>query len=96
MLFCSQTFVFFFAALLVYWRTPWKAVRIWLLLAASFYVYAVWNACLALLIGARAVMDYLLALGMNHCTSPRAQAAAGHQSRRQSRRAVLFLAVAGS
>jgi alginate O-acetyltransferase complex protein AlgI len=72
MLFCSQAFLFFFAALLlIYWLLPWKTVRIWLLLAASFYFYAVWNAWLALLIGATAALDYLLALGMDHSTSPR-------------------------
>jgi alginate O-acetyltransferase complex protein AlgI len=72
MLFCSQAFLFFFAALLViYWLLPWKPVRIWLLLAASFYFYAVWNAWLAVLIGATAGMDYVLALGMDRSTSPR-------------------------
>ncbi|MHB1426576.1 MAG: MBOAT family O-acyltransferase [Gemmataceae bacterium] len=72
MLFCSQAFLFFFAALLlIYWLMPWRPVRIWLLLAASFYFYAVWNAWLALLIGATTVMDYLLALGMERGTSPR-------------------------
>lgn len=72
MLFCSQAFLYFFAALLlVYWLLPWKQPRIWLLLAASFYFYAVWNAWLALLIGVTTVMDYLLALGMDRSTSPR-------------------------
>ncbi len=72
MLFCSQAFLYFFAAvLLIYWLMPWRQARIWLLLAASFYFYAVWNAWLALLIGATTVMDYLLALGMERSTSPR-------------------------
>jgi alginate O-acetyltransferase complex protein AlgI len=72
MLFCSQAFLFFFAALLlIYWLTPWRPPRIWLLLVASFYFYAVWNAWLALLIGATAIMDYVLALGMDRSTSPR-------------------------
>jgi len=45
MLFCSQAFLYFFAALLlIYWLLPWRELRIWLLLAASFYFYAVWNA----------------------------------------------------
>jgi alginate O-acetyltransferase complex protein AlgI len=72
MLFCSQAFLYFFAALLlIYWLMPWRQPRLWLLLAASFYFYAVWNAWLALLIGVTTVMDYLLALGMERCTSPR-------------------------
>jgi alginate O-acetyltransferase complex protein AlgI len=72
MLFCSQAFLYFFAALLlIYWLLPWRTARIALLLAASFYFYAVWNAWLALLVGATAVMDYLLALGMERSTSPR-------------------------
>ncbi len=72
MLFCSQAFLFFFTALLlIYWLMPWRTARIGLLLAASFYFYAVWNAWLALLVGATTVMDYLLALGMDHSTSPR-------------------------
>ncbi len=72
MLFCSQAFLYFFAALLlIYWLMPWRQPRIWLLLAASFYFYAVWNAWLAVLIGATTVMDYLLALGMERSASPR-------------------------
>jgi alginate O-acetyltransferase complex protein AlgI len=72
MLFCSQAFLFFFAALLlIYWLMPWRELRVWLLLAASFYFYAVWNAWLALLIGVTTVMDYLLALGMDRSTSQR-------------------------
>jgi alginate O-acetyltransferase complex protein AlgI len=72
MLFCSQAFLYFFAALLLlYWLTPWRQPRIWLLLAASFYFYAVWNAWLALLIGVTTLMDYLVALGMDRSPSPR-------------------------
>jgi alginate O-acetyltransferase complex protein AlgI len=70
MLFCSLEFLFFFSALLlVYWLLPWKQARIWLLLGASFYFYSVWNAWLALLIGVTTVMDYLIALGMDHACS---------------------------
>jgi alginate O-acetyltransferase complex protein AlgI len=72
MLFCSQAFLFFFTALLlIYWLMRWRTARIGLLLAASFYFYAVWNAWLALLVGVTTVMDYLLALGMENSTSPR-------------------------
>ncbi|HEY7156905.1 MAG TPA: MBOAT family O-acyltransferase [Gemmataceae bacterium] len=65
MLFGSLEFLFFFAALLVYWLMPWRQARIWLLLAASFYFYAVWNAWLAVLIGATTILDYAIALGMD-------------------------------
>jgi alginate O-acetyltransferase complex protein AlgI len=72
MLFCSQAFLYFFVALLlIYWLTPWRTPRIWLLLAASFYFYAAWNAWLALLIGVTTVMDYLIALGMDGSVAPR-------------------------
>jgi alginate O-acetyltransferase complex protein AlgI len=72
MLFCSLEFLLFFAALLlVYWLMPWRTARIVLLLAASFYFYAVWNAWLALLIGVTSVLDYLLALSMDRSQSPR-------------------------
>src|SRR6185437_7004586 len=70
MLFCSLEFLFFFAALLlVYWLMPWQQARIWLLLAASFYFYSVWNTWLALLIGVTTVMDYAVALGMDGSAS---------------------------
>jgi alginate O-acetyltransferase complex protein AlgI len=72
MLFCSLEFLFFFAALLlVYWLMPWQQARIWLLLAASFYFYSVWNAWLAVLIGATTIMDYAIALGMDGSASER-------------------------
>jgi alginate O-acetyltransferase complex protein AlgI len=70
MLFCSLHFLFFFSAIfLVYWIMPWREARIWLLLGASFYFYASWNAWLALLIGVTAAMDYVLALGMDRTDS---------------------------
>jgi alginate O-acetyltransferase complex protein AlgI len=65
MLFCSQTFLWFFVILFtLYWLTPWPRVRVWLLLVASFYFYACWNEWLALLIGVSTLFDYLLARGM--------------------------------
>jgi alginate O-acetyltransferase complex protein AlgI len=69
-LFCSLEFLLFFTAILfVYWIIPWQKVRIWLLLGASLYFYASWNAWLALLIGATTAMDYVIALGMDGSTT---------------------------
>jgi alginate O-acetyltransferase complex protein AlgI len=66
MLFCSQQFLlFFFVVFVVYWATPWKRVRVWLLLAASFYFYASWNHWLACLICVTTVADFLIARGMD-------------------------------
>jgi alginate O-acetyltransferase complex protein AlgI len=69
MLFCSRQFLLFFAVLFaLYWMLPWRRVRVWLLLAASFYFYASWNKQLALIICASTLLDYLLALGMERST----------------------------
>jgi alginate O-acetyltransferase complex protein AlgI len=69
MLFCSQQFLLFFLVVFVtYWAIPWQRVRVWLLLAASFYFYASWNHWLACLICVTSVADYLFARGME---SPR-------------------------
>lgn len=71
MLFFSREFLLFFAVVFVlYWALPWQRARVWLLLIASFYFYASWNHWLALLIGASAVMDYFLALGIDSWKSP--------------------------
>jgi alginate O-acetyltransferase complex protein AlgI len=65
MLFCSQQFlVFFLAVFVLYWSLPWPRVRVWLLLAASFYFYASWNRWLAGIICVSTAMDYFVARGM--------------------------------
>jgi alginate O-acetyltransferase complex protein AlgI len=46
-------------------------LRVWLLLAASFYFYASWNAWLALLICATTLTDYCLGLALEALTGPR-------------------------
>jgi alginate O-acetyltransferase complex protein AlgI len=70
MLFCSISFMIFFAVLLcVYWALPWQRARVWLLVAASFYFYATWNKWLAVILCASTFVDYLLALGIEHSTS---------------------------
>jgi alginate O-acetyltransferase complex protein AlgI len=67
MQFCSQKFFLFFVLVFaLYWALPWRRLRVWLLLAASFYFYATWNEWLALLICVSTLLDYLLALGMEH------------------------------
>ncbi len=69
MLFCSQKFLLFFAIIFVlYWALPGRRPRVWLLLAASFYFYASWSKQLALIICASTLLDYLVALGMEHTT----------------------------
>lgn len=71
MLFCSRQFLIFYAAVLgLYWALRWRAARVWLLLAASFYFYACWNRWLALLIAASSTVDYGLALLMQASTGP--------------------------
>jgi alginate O-acetyltransferase complex protein AlgI len=69
MLFCSQQFLVFFAIVfIVYWAMPWRAVRVWFLLAASFFFYMSWSAELALVICVSCAMDYFLARGMDGST----------------------------
>lgn len=65
MLFCTQQFLAFFTIIfVVYWVLPWPRIRIWVLLAASFYFYASWNQWLALIVVGTASLDYLLARGI--------------------------------
>ncbi|HTU92406.1 MAG TPA: MBOAT family O-acyltransferase [Gemmataceae bacterium] len=69
MQFCSQKFFLFFVVIFaLYWAMPWHRLRVNLLLVASFYFYASWNKSLALLICITALLDYLLALGIEHST----------------------------
>ncbi len=46
-------------------------VRVWWLLAASFYFYASWNKKLALLICATTLMDYGIGLALESLSAPR-------------------------
>jgi len=69
MQFCSQKFFLFFLLIFaLYWTLRWRRIRVWLLLAASFYFYASWNKWLALLICVSTFLDYLLALGIERST----------------------------
>jgi alginate O-acetyltransferase complex protein AlgI len=70
-LFCSTQFAVFFAAVFaVYWALPWRRARVWWLLGASFFFYASWNHWLALLVLGTALLDYLVALGMDAWRRP--------------------------
>ncbi|HVC98965.1 MAG TPA: MBOAT family protein [Pirellulales bacterium] len=72
MLFCSEQFLLFFTLVfVVYWSMPWRAARVYLLLAASFYFYASWNQWLALIIGVSTTIDYFVARGMDAGDNPR-------------------------
>jgi alginate O-acetyltransferase complex protein AlgI len=69
MLFCTRPFLLFFLTVFtVYWALPWHKARVWWLVAVSFFFYARWNEWLACVVLASALMDYLLALGMEATT----------------------------
>jgi alginate O-acetyltransferase complex protein AlgI len=71
MLFTTQKFLFFFVIVFTaYWVIPWRRPRVWLLLAASYYFYASWNAELARLIFLTTVCDYLIARAMDAAAVP--------------------------
>jgi alginate O-acetyltransferase complex protein AlgI len=87
MLFFTLDFLAFFAFLFaLYWLLPWRHVhlrvpgmpalrgdemRVWLLLAASLVFYAGFNRKLVILVVCTALLDYLLARGMDAWTTPR-------------------------
>jgi len=76
MLFCSLEFVVFFAVVFAaYWAVPHDRLRVWLLLAASYYFYASWNKWLALIIFASTTLDYFVARAIGASASPRARQA---------------------
>ena len=85
MLFCTQPFlIFFLVVFLAYWALPWRRPRVWLLLAASYYFYASWNASLARLIFLTTVCDYFIARGMDATAVP------------WRRRALMLLSIVGN
>jgi alginate O-acetyltransferase complex protein AlgI len=53
------------------WVLDGHELRLWLLVAASFYFYASWNQMLALLICATTLMDYGIGLALEAIASPR-------------------------
>jgi alginate O-acetyltransferase complex protein AlgI len=65
MSFCSQTYlVFFLVVFAAYWLCPRANLRVYILLAASFFFYAYWNTWLACIVVATTCMDYVLARGI--------------------------------
>jgi alginate O-acetyltransferase complex protein AlgI len=85
MLFCTSPFLLFFLIVFgVYWATPWPRGRVALLLIASAYFYARWNAWLAVLVFVSATVDYLVARGIEASDSPR------------RRKFLLFISLAGN
>ena len=56
-----QYLIFFVAVFIAYWAMPWHRGRVYLLLASSLFFYATWNEWLALLVGATATIDFLIA-----------------------------------
>jgi alginate O-acetyltransferase complex protein AlgI len=71
MLFCTHEYLFFFAGIFTaYWLLPWRAVRVWLLLGASYYFYYKWNPQLAFIVLMTTLMDYAVARGMDVFQKP--------------------------
>jgi alginate O-acetyltransferase complex protein AlgI len=71
MLFTTHQYLIFFVVVFTaYWAMPWPRLRVYLLLAASFFFYATWNQWLALLVTSTATLDYLLARGIDSSTRP--------------------------
>jgi alginate O-acetyltransferase complex protein AlgI len=52
------------------WTLTGDELRVWWLVAVSFYFYASWNRRLALLICATTLMDYAIGLGLQALTRP--------------------------
>jgi alginate O-acetyltransferase complex protein AlgI len=85
MLFCSLEFIaFFLVVFAAYWALPWHRVRVYLLLAASYYFYASWNHWLALIIFCSTTLDYVVARCIEASPS------------RVRRRALVFVSVAAN
>ncbi|MBO0700886.1 MAG: MBOAT family protein [Zavarzinella sp.] len=71
MLFTTGEYVLFLTAVVtLYWLTPYRRVRIWILLVASFVFYASWNRWLALLVAATSVADYFFGRAMDAADRP--------------------------
>ncbi len=71
MLFCSSSFLLFFAIVFsLYWLIPTQRARVWLLLVASIYFYARWNPWLVLVVLGSATFDFYLARLIEGIHSP--------------------------
>ena len=63
-------FVFLAAVFFVYWLlAAWRLPRIWLLLAASYYFYALWNPKFLALLFLISTFDFLNALAIGKTRS---------------------------
>ena len=72
MFFNSQAYLLFFTVVFaLYWSLPAQRLRVYLLLAASYFFYACWSRELALIVAATTVMDYVLARLMDAARGPR-------------------------
>ena len=72
MLFNSTEFLFFFAVVFTaYWLVPGREVRVWLLLAASYWFYMSWNAKLAGVVAASSLVDFFIARTIEDSTTDR-------------------------
>jgi alginate O-acetyltransferase complex protein AlgI len=65
-------FAFFVTVLLLFYSLPSWTARKWLLLLASYYFYASWNANFLLLLGTLTLVDYGCALWIERSARPRA------------------------
>jgi alginate O-acetyltransferase complex protein AlgI len=63
--------VFFAIVFALYWLTPWRQPRVWILLVASFVFYAAWSKWLALLICASTIIDYFIGLCLERLQTQR-------------------------
>ncbi len=72
MLFNTAPFFLFLAAvLLLFYALPWWNARKWLLLGASYYFYASWNAKFLFLLGTLTLVDYGCALWIERSSRPK-------------------------
>ncbi len=82
--FHTQAFLLFFAVVFaLYWSIPrrWQMARVWLLVIASFHLYAAWSFQLAFLVTATTCADYLFGRAM------------ATTSRQRLRRVLLFSSI---
>ena len=71
-LFNSVEFLIFFVAVFTAcWLAPWRELRIWLLLAASYYFYMSWNAKLAAVVACSSLVDFFVAQAIEDSASAR-------------------------
>jgi len=71
-LFNSVEFLIFFAVVFTaFWLARGRELRIWLLLAASYYFYMSWNAKLAAVVACSSLVDFLVAQALEDSATER-------------------------